>query len=32
MRGADEYDASLFTSVRLENFVPSEHPLRPIQQ
>ncbi|UKR53118.1 hypothetical protein K4A87_03485 [Xanthomonas fragariae] len=32
MRGADGYNATLFTSVKVENFVLSEHPLRPIQQ
>jgi transposase len=32
MRGADSYNESLFTVVRLEDFVPSKHPLRPIRQ
>ncbi len=32
MRGADRYNESLFTTVRLENFVPADHPLRPIHQ
>lgn len=31
MRGADGYNESLFTTVRLENFVPADHPLRPIR-
>ncbi len=31
MRGADSYNESLFTSVRLEEFVPANHPLRPIR-
>ncbi len=31
MRGADTYNESLFTSVRLEEFVPANHPLRPIR-
>ena len=30
MRGADSYNESLFTKVRLESFVPANHPLRPI--
>lgn len=32
MRGADGYNESLFTTVRLESFVPADHPLRPIRQ
>ena len=31
MRGADKYNEALFTTVRLEEFVPSGHPLRPIR-
>ena len=31
MRGADGYNESLFTTVRLEDFVPASHPLRPIR-
>jgi hypothetical protein len=31
MRGADSYNESLFTTVRLESFVPTSHPLRPIR-
>jgi transposase len=31
MRGADAYNESLFTTVRLEDFVPANHPLRPIR-
>ncbi|ODU58014.1 MAG: hypothetical protein ABT02_15725 [Comamonadaceae bacterium SCN 68-20] len=31
MRGADSYNESLFTTVRLESFVPANHPLRPIR-
>lgn len=31
MRGADSYNKNLFTTVRLEDFVPSNHPLRPIR-
>ena len=31
MRGRDGYNESLFTTVRLEDFVPAEHPLRPIR-
>lgn len=31
MRGADSYNESLFTTVRLEEFVPASHPLRPIR-
>ena len=31
MRGADSYNESLFTTVRLEDFVPATHPLRPIR-
>ncbi len=32
MRGADADNEALFTTVRLEDFVPSSHPLRPIRQ
>ena len=31
MRGADRYSESLFTTVKLEDFVPVNHPLRPIR-
>lgn len=31
MRGPDSYSESLFTTVRLEDFVPANHPLRPIR-
>ena len=31
MRGSDGYNESLFSTVRLEEFVPSNHPLRPIR-
>ncbi len=31
MRGADTYNESLFTTVKLEDFVPGDHPLRPIR-
>lgn len=31
MRGADSYSESLFTTVKLEDFVPANHPLRPIR-
>lgn len=31
MRGADSYNESLFTTVKLESFVPASHPLRPIR-
>ena len=31
MRGADSYNESLFTTVKLEEFVPAEHPLRSIR-
>ena len=31
MRGADVFQESLFTTVKLEAFVPSDHPLRPIK-
>ena len=31
MRGADSYNESLFTTVKLEDFVPANHPLRPIR-
>lgn len=31
MRGADSYSESLFMTVKLEDFVPANHPLRPIR-
>ncbi len=31
MRGLDEMQESLFTMSRLEDFVPADHPLRPIR-
>ncbi|SFW30157.1 transposase, IS4 family [Nitrosovibrio sp. Nv17] len=31
MRGADGFSENLFTMVRLEEFVPADHPLRPIR-
>ncbi|AJK45978.1 transposase, IS4 family [Burkholderia plantarii] len=31
MRGADGYNESLFSTVRLEEFVPQAHPLRQIR-
>ena len=31
MRGADTFTESLFTMRRLEDFVPANHPLRPIR-
>jgi transposase len=31
MRGADSYNESLFSTVRLEEFVPAKHPLRAIR-
>lgn len=31
MRGADVYNEALFSTIQLENFVPSNHPLRPIR-
>ena len=31
MRGADSYNESLFTTVKLEDYVPANHPLRPIR-
>ncbi len=31
MRGIDEMQASLFTTVKLDDFVPADHPLRPIR-
>ena len=31
MRGSDGYNESLFSTVRLEDFVPATHPLRPIR-
>lgn len=32
MRGSDGYSEQLFTQIRLEEFVPPTHPLRPIRQ
>jgi hypothetical protein len=32
MRGAYAYNEALFSTVRLEDFVPAKHPLRPIRQ
>jgi transposase len=32
MRGADTYNEALFTTVKLEDFVPAAHPLRTIRQ
>ena len=32
MRGADTFSESLFTVAKLEDFVPADHPLRPIRQ
>ena len=32
MRGADTYTESLFTIRKLDDFVPAQHPLRPIRQ
>ena len=31
MREADGYNEALFTTIRLEEFVPANHPLRPIR-
>jgi len=31
MRGSDEMQEALFTMTKLEDFVPSDHPLRAIQ-
>jgi transposase len=31
MRGADSYNESLFSTIKLEDFVPANHPLRPIR-
>ena len=31
MRGADTFTESLFTLRRLDDFVPADHPLRPIR-
>lgn len=31
MRGTDSYSESLFSTIRLEDFVPAHHPLRPIR-
>lgn len=32
MRGADAHNEALSSTVRLEEFVPSRHPLRPIRK
>jgi transposase len=32
MRESDEMQESLFTIAKLENFVPADHPLRPIRE
>ena len=32
MRGADAYNEALFSTVKLEEFVPQTHPLRPIRK
>ena len=32
MRGSDGYNERLFSTIRLEDFVPPEYPLRPIRQ
>jgi hypothetical protein len=31
MRGGDNYTENLFSIVRLEDFVPADHPLRPLR-
>ena len=31
MRGADSFNEALFSTIHLENFVPSNHPLRVIR-
>ena len=31
MRGADTFTESLFTMRRLDDFVPTDHPLRPVR-
>ncbi|OXJ22513.1 hypothetical protein CFB82_40485 [Burkholderia sp. HI2714] len=31
MRGADRYTETMFTIARLDDFVPANHPLRPIR-
>jgi hypothetical protein len=31
IRGMDEMQESLFTTVKLEDFVPADHPLRPVR-
>jgi hypothetical protein len=31
MRGADGYNEAFFTTIWLEEFVPANHPLRPIR-
>ncbi len=32
MRGTDEMQETLFTMVKLEDFVPTDHPLRPTRE
>lgn len=32
MRGVDEMQESLFTIAKLEDFVPADHPLRPLRE
>ncbi len=32
MRGAESYNEALFSTVKLEEFVPQTHPLHPIRQ
>ena len=32
MRGADTFTESLFTMRRLDDFVPENHPLRPVRK
>ena len=32
MRGADSYSEALFSTVKLDDFVPASHPLRPIRK
>ena len=32
MRGADAYNEALFSTVKLEEFVPQTHPMRPIRK
>lgn len=31
MRGGDSYNEALFSTVKLDEFVPGSHPLRPIR-